>query len=66
MNNFLKVFTLLIFVGLLVFGLFIFDKDEVEVDLEPKNKELSETEIDYIVQVIMTWIERESNGYTRL
>ena len=40
MNNFLKVFTLLIFVGLLVFGLFIFDKDEVEVDLEPKNKEL--------------------------
>ncbi len=32
----------------------------------PKNKELSETEIDYIVQVIMTWIERESNGYTRL
>ena len=40
MNNFLKVFTLLIFVGLLVFCLFIFDKDEVEVDLEPKNKEL--------------------------
>ncbi len=40
MNDFLKVFTLLIFVGLLVFGLFIFDKDEVEVDLEPKNKEL--------------------------
>ncbi len=28
-----------------------------------KNKELSEIEIDYIVQVIMTWIKRESNEY---
>ena len=25
----------------------------------PKNKELSKSEIDYIVEVIMTWIKRE-------
>ena len=40
MNNFLKVLTLLIFVCLLVYSLFIFNDSEVEVLEEPKNKEL--------------------------
>ncbi len=40
MNNFFKAFILLIFVGLLVYGLFIFDNDEVEVLEDVKNKKL--------------------------